>query len=182
MPVKKKEVSGEKPVEIEPEAETVEAEEPSSVEMTEEVIEDLPPQQEKVVEIPQAKPVTREEELKIWIEASKKNSVEIPQAKPVAREEDLKAWVEASKKHDAEVLKKKEEDEEVRIELLTKSIEEKVSEDFPNSYRVTDWAGHPNYECNKCGFADLDKFKLYAHLIQTHSGIEYDYRGETTHT
>lgn len=174
MPKKKEEESGEMPVEIEPEAEMVE---PSLVETT----EDLSPQQEEVIEIPQAKPLTKEEELKIWVEDSKKHNAEAPQARLVAKE-DLKSWVEASKKHDAEILKKEKEDKVVREESLTKSIEEKVSEDFPNSYRITDWAGHPNYECNKCGFASLDKFALYKHLIQAHSGIEYDYRGETTHS
>jgi hypothetical protein len=175
MPKKKEAESGEKPVKIEPKAEMVEVEEPSSVETTE---EDPSLQQEK-----DAKPMTKREE---WIAKTKKiedgkiskaeetqidNQEEwIKKAKKFAREEEIKAEIEAKRIASAE--------QGSTIE----NIELKVSEQYPNSYRVTDWSGQKNYECNKCAYASLDKFKLYTHLIQEHSGIEYDYRGETTHS
>ena len=110
---------------------------------------------------------------------------EIPEIVDPSKEkevDELAEWVEKSKQIDA--ARKAEETKKVKNAeaALAVDIETKVAEQYPDSYRVTDWAGHKNYECNKCGFADLDKFKLYAHLIQAHSGIEYDYRGETTHS
>lgn len=93
--------------------------------------------------------------------------------------DELAEWVEKSKQIDAD---RKAEIVKNAEATLTVDIETKVAEQYPDSYKVTNWAGHKNYECNRCGFADLDKFKLYTHLIQAHSGIEYDYRGETTHS
>ena len=131
---------------------------------------------EPVIEVKEPEPEPKVDPLKEWIEKSKEaNPVKVVEK----RVDPLKEWVEKSKAADAaRVVEKRVEAEEA----IVVDIETKVADQYPDSYRVTDWAGHPNYECNKCQFASLDKFKLYSHLIQAHSGIEQDYRGETTHS
>lgn len=156
----------------------VEVEEPEPVvEVKEPVVEVevKEPEPEPVVEVkPKVDP------LKEWIEKSKEaDSAKVIKEKVKPEVDPLKEWIEKSKEANAARVTKERVEAE---EAIVVDIETKVAEQYPNSYRVTDWAGHPNYECNKCKFASLDKFKLYSHLIQAHSGIEQDYSGETTHS
>lgn len=35
-------------------------------------------------------------------------------------------------------------------------------------WRITDWCGRPNYECNACPFATLDGGRIVAHVREKH--------------
>ena len=37
-------------------------------------------------------------------------------------------------------------------------------------YRVTDWQGHPNFECDECPRANLDERIIRRHIAEAHPG------------
>ena len=110
------------------------------------------------------------------VEAPVEMTPDPPEEKEITKEQ----WAEIAKKNEAERLASEKPTNPALVE--PKSEEEVVKEQFKGAYTISNWGGHDNYECSKCAFSSLDKFKLYKHLIQAHSGVEQDYRGETTHS
>ena len=43
-----------------------------------------------------------------------------------------------------------------------------TDEDRERGYRITSWAGHPNYECVDCPFKHLDESRVIRHRTDQH--------------
>lgn len=55
-------------------------------------------------------------------------------------------------------------DPPVEVEAQEPSPPEIPQVEEPKDYRVTQWAGKPNYECLSCSYATLDEKKIRAHV------------------
>ncbi len=66
-----------------------------------------------------------------------------------------------------DALREAQGSEEVAPELSTPAeaseSDDHDDEDRARGYRITSWAGHPNYECLDCPFKHLDESKVIRH-------------------
>ena len=67
-----------------------------------------------------------------------------------------------------DALREAQGSEEAAPEPSTPAEPSEDDEDRARGYRITSWAGHPNYECLDCPFKYLDEAKVIRHRVAQH--------------